>query len=204
MHRRGARLGDLEVVRAEQVRATTVIVVIELVDEQDVRIVDLDDTGHGRDLRVIAALQISEQLPLARAVQRGVVRRDPCRDAASSPPRRRSGLCGRGGERHREPRRCGSGKGSASGHSGVVGALLHALHCASVWPTGPARSPLCWSQADKQRHRASTHPFCMQTRDTRTSSSTRDVRMPDWPHEDCFPGNRTHGHRTRPPSAGRS
>src|SRR5690606_14496199 len=102
-------LRHLEVLLAEEVHAASLVVVVELVEQQDVGAVDLDDLGDRPDLGVLPGGEVLEQLPLPAAVQGGVEGRGAQRLERTAPTRGlRGGGGGGGGGGQSEP---GSGGG---------------------------------------------------------------------------------------------
>src|SRR5699024_4870866 len=113
--RGAAVLGDLEVVPAEQVHAASLLVVVELVQQQHVGVVDLDDLRDRPDLRVRAGGEVLEQLPGPGPVQGGVEGGDPqVRPACAAPALGRGGGLGDGRQRGPDPGGGGHGECSAA------------------------------------------------------------------------------------------
>jgi hypothetical protein len=69
-------LGDLEVVLPEQLRGGTSLDVVELVDQQHIRVGPLHDLGDRPGLGVVRRGEVSHEVTLGVAVQRGVERRE--------------------------------------------------------------------------------------------------------------------------------
>jgi hypothetical protein len=70
-------LADLEVVVAEELRGLAGLDVVELVDEQHVRVGALDDLGDGLRLDVVVGAEVADEVALGVAVEGGVEGREP-------------------------------------------------------------------------------------------------------------------------------
>src|SRR5699024_10742439 len=161
-------LRDLEVLRAEEVDARAVLVVVELVEQDHVGVVELDDLRDRADLRVRTGGEVLEQRALLRPVQGDVVGGDP--QVLEAPPGTGGLRGGLGHGRQAEARGSSRGERSTTGHAWSHASIVHARRRCSTPGCGRAVPPLLLILPP--------------------------VR--GWRHENRIPRHRRPGHRARP------